>query len=316
MKIVITGVAGFIGSHLASLALANGDDVIGIDCFTDYYPRAVKERNLEKLKASPRFTFLEENLLEADLRSIFHPVDVVYHLAAQAGVRASWGASFRIYTDLNVLGTQVLLEAARDAGVGRVVYASSSSVYGDVREFPMRETQTLHPVSPYGVTKLAAEHLAVLYTKNYRLSTVSLRYFTVYGPRQRPDMAFHIFGRAMLLGLPLPVFGDGRQTRDFTFVADAARATYQAGVAQGVDGMVMNIGGGSRVSLNTVLDTLARIVGVSLDVRNTDAQKGDVNHTAADISRAREYLGYSPSVTLDEGLKQEIDWLRTIYPGP
>ncbi len=315
MKIVITGVAGFIGSHLASLALANGDDVIGIDCFTDYYPRAVKERNLEGLKSSSRFTFLEENLLEADLRSIFERVDVVYHLAAQAGVRASWGASFRIYTDLNVLGTQVLLEAARDAGVGRVVYASSSSVYGDVREFPMRETQTPHPVSPYGVTKLAAEHLAVLYTKNYRLSTVSLRYFTVYGPRQRPDMAFHIFGRAMLLGLPLPVFGDGRQTRDFTFVADAARATYQAGVATGVDGMVMNIGGGSRVSLNTVLDTLARIVGVVLDVRNTDVQKGDVHHTSADISRAREHLGYAPGVTLDEGLKQEIDWLRTIYSG-
>lgn len=313
MKIVITGVAGFIGSHLANLALENGDDVTGIDCFTDYYPRSVKESNLSQLMVSNRFNFHEESLLNADLREIFKNADVVYHLAAQAGVRASWGKSFSIYSDLNVLGTQVVLEAAKDSGVGRVVYASSSSVYGDVKEFPMKETHTPSPVSPYGVTKLAAEHLAILYTKNYGLSTTSLRYFTVYGPRQRPDMAFHIFGKAMITGQPLPLFGDGLQTRDFTYVSDAALATYRAGFASGVDGMVMNIGGGARVSLNSVIETLASIVGVSLDIRNQGVQRGDVNHTSADISRARQYLDYTPSVTLNMGLKKEIDWLRSIY---
>src|SRR5512139_2707601 len=231
MKALVTGAAGFIGSTLCDTLLAAGHDVVGIDCFIDYYPRALKERNLIAARSSPRFRFIEASLVDAPLADLLRGVDVVYHQAAQAGVRASWGDDFRIYSDNNVFATQRLLEASRASSLQKFVYASSSSIYGDTDDLPMRETSRPQPVSPYGVTKLAAEHLTWLYWRNYGLPTVSLRYFTVYGPRQRPDMGFHRFLRAALGDEAIALYGDGEQTRDFTFVSDAVEATIAAGLS-------------------------------------------------------------------------------------
>ena len=229
MKALVTGVAGFIGSTLATALTDRGADVVGADCFTDYYARSIKEQNLAVLRTRPAFRLVEAALQTVDLDDLLDGVTHVFHLAAQAGVRGSWGDQFRTYTTNNVDATQRLLEAVKDRPIERLVYASSSSVYGDVAAIPMREDAYLQPVSPYGVTKLAAEHLCHLYYLNYGVPTVSLRYFTVYGPRQRPDMGFHRFIRADLTGAPISLFGDGEQTRDFTFVADIVAATMAAG---------------------------------------------------------------------------------------
>src|SRR5579872_1548111 len=225
---IVTGAAGFIGSHLAERLIALGHDVVGIDSFTPYYDPTIKRANVAGLLNSPRFQLIEANLATADLEPIVAGADYVFHQAAQAGVRASWGSSFSGYTEYNVLATQRLLEALKEHRPRKVVYASSSSVYGDAA-LPMRETARPQPVSPYGVTKLAAEHLCHLYWANYGVPAVSLRYFTVYGPRQRPDMGFNRFLRAALTGQPIHRFGDGEQTRDFTFVEDAVSATMAAG---------------------------------------------------------------------------------------
>ncbi len=315
MKIVITGVAGFIGSHLAEKALSEGHDVIGIDCFTDYYPREYKENNLNCCRKNRRFRFFPINIVKEDICSIVKNADVIFHLAAQAGVRSSWGSQFSIYTDFNILGTQRVLEAARTAGVRRLIYASSSSVYGDVDAFPMSEHVCPRPISPYGVSKLAGENLCILYTVNYGLPTVSLRYFTVFGPRQRPDMAFHKFIRSALENRPLTIYGDGSQTRDFTFVADAVDATYNAGILPGLSGRVLNIGGGSRISLNKVITIIEDLLGIPLNLQKEGTQKGDVRHTAADISAAADALGYEPKISLKDGLAKEIDWLKSIMDG-
>jgi UDP-glucose 4-epimerase len=310
MKALITGVAGFVGSTLAESLLASGAEVIGIDCFTDYYPRAVKERNLSGAKASTAFRFIEADLRSPDtnLPALLDEVTHVYHLAAQAGVRKSWGSDFRIYTANNVDATQVLLEACVGKPVSRVVYASSSSVYGDEVDIPMRETARPQPVSPYGVTKLAAEQLGYLYYVNHGVPVVSLRYFTVYGPRQRPDMAFHRFFKAVLQGKAITLYGDGEQTRDFTYVADAVAAT-RAAAERGIAGRVYNIGGGSRVSINEVLATVGRITGRRLNIVREPSQKGDMRDTYADTSLARADLAFVPSVTLEQGLEQEYRWL-------
>jgi UDP-glucose 4-epimerase len=313
MKCLVTGAAGFIGSHLCERLVADGHEVVGVDCFLDYYPRAVKERNLASLRGGGRFRFLELDLARADLAPLVASVDWIFHQAAQAGVRASWGRDFHIYTENNVFATQRLLEAARDAGVGKLVYASSSSVYGDTAERPMREESRPEPVSPYGVTKLAAEHLAWLYWRNYGLETVSLRYFTVYGPRQRPDMAFHRFLRAVRTGEPVSLYDDGTQTRDFTFVSDAVAANLAA-AERGAGGEVFNIGGGSEVSLHQALDVMSEISGRLVPVVREPRQKGDVRHTAADCRRARERLGFRPEVGLREGLAREWEWIRQVYP--
>jgi len=233
----------------------------------------------------------------------------VYHLAAQAGVRSSWGREFALYTEHNVLATQRLLEAAVEAGVPRLVYASSSSVYGDTRELPLREDARCRPVSPYGVTKLAAEHLGALYERNHGLPVVSLRYFTVYGPRQRPDMAFHRFLLAARDGQPVHVYGDGKQTRDFTYVDDAVTATRRAGDS-GRPGCVYNIGGGQRVALEEVLRTVEQVAGRPLQILREEAQKGDMRDTFADTTAARRDLDFRPTVTLPEGLAREWDWIR------
>ena len=310
MKALVTGAAGFVGSHVSEALLAQGADVVGVDCFTDYYSRDLKERNLAGLRTHPKFTFHEAALQHTDAGALMDGVSQVYHLAAQAGVRKSWGADFRTYIDHNIDATQRLLEAAKaKPDLHRFVYASSSSVYGDVAPIPMREDAYLQPLSPYGVTKLAAEHLCHLYFANYGVPTVSLRFFTVYGPRQRPDMAFNRFIRAAFSQAPITLYGDGEQTRDFTFIADIVAANLAAG-DRGRPGAVYNIGGGSRVSVTEVLALVAELTGRTLDIRREETQKGDMRDTFADTSRARADLGFRPGWTLRDGLAAEVEWLR------
>jgi UDP-glucose 4-epimerase len=313
MKALVTGAAGFIGSTLAEKLLAEGADVVGLDCFTDYYPRPVKERNLSGLIGQARFRFVESTIQQADLPALLKDRTHVFHLAAQAGVRKSWGRDFGVYTVNNIEATQVLLEAAASAApaLERIVYASSSSVYGDGVAMPMREDALPQPVSPYGVTKLAAEQLCYLYYANFGVPTVSLRYFTVYGPRQRPDMGFHKFLRAALRGDAITVYGDGEQTRDFTFVHDAVAATAAAGV-RGVPGRVYNIGGGSRVTINQVFEMIGRVSGRPPRIDVDPAQKGDMRHTYADTSLAQADLGFRPTVGLEEGIAAEYRWLSGV----
>jgi UDP-glucose 4-epimerase len=313
MKVLITGVAGFIGSSTADFLVENGHDVFGIDCFTDYYARENKERNLESLKKSGTFTFEETSVQDADLKAILSQVDAVYHPAAQAGVRASWGRDFDIYVQNNIRATQMLLEAAKETPVDRFVYASSSSVYGDAVKYPVTEDLPPQPVSPYGVSKLAAEHLCYLYWKNFQVPTVSLRYFTVFGPRQRPDMGFHKFIRAILTGQEITVYGDGEQTRDFTFISDIVRANFAA-LTCGDDalGKAYNIGGGNNEVLKRVFEMLGEITGIEPKLKYIEKQKGDVLHTYADVTLARNYLGFESEVSLRTGLEREVEWLRTI----
>ena len=308
MQVLVTGAAGFVGSNAVDALLARGDVVRGVDCFLDYYPRAAKERNLSAALANPRFEFVETDLVTGALERLLDGVDAVLHFAAQAGVRASWGRDFRIYADVNVLGTQRLLEACA-ARHPRFVYSSSSSIYGDAPDLPTVETTLPRPVSPYGVTKLAGEHLCRLYAQSAGVPTVSLRYFTVYGPRQRPDMAFHRFVRAHLVGHPVTVYDDGDQTRDFTFVGDAVAANLLA-IDRGVPGGVYNVGGGSRVSVNDVLGIIGEITGRPVVVRREERQRGDVRDTHASTELARSELGWEPRTGLREGLAAEIDWVR------
>jgi UDP-glucose 4-epimerase len=309
LKVVVTGAAGFIGSQLTESLLADGHEVTGVDAFTDYYPRSAKERNLEPSRSHRAFRLVEGRLQDLDLAPLLEGAGQVFHLAAQAGVRASWGREFAHYTDHNVLATQRLLEAARAAGGPRVVYASSSSVYGEAPPLPLREDARCEPVSPYGVSKLAAEHLGILYQRNFGVPVVSLRYFTVYGPRQRPDMAFHRFLKAARDGEPIHVFGDGGQTRDFTFVSDIVAAT-RAAADFGRPGGVYNVGGGERVVLNQVLRQIEDVTGRRLTVIRDEIQKGDMRDTFADTTAARRDLGFRSTVALAEGLEREWAWIR------
>lgn len=313
MNAFVTGAAGFIGSHLTAALLARGARVTGIDCFTDYYPRRIKDANLAVNRGHGDFRFVETSIAGADLQDLLDGVTHVFHLAAQAGVRKSWGRDFQIYTVNNVDASQMLLEACVGRPIEKLVYASSSSVYGDAAAIPMTELALPQPVSPYGVTKLAAEQLCHLYTVNHGVPTASMRYFTVYGPRQRPDMAFHRFIRAALEGEPITLYGDGEQTRDFTFVADAVAATIAAG-DHGRPGAVYNIGGGSRVSMNEVIGMIAQATGKTLDVRREAAQKGDMRDTFADTSAARADLGWAPNTTLADGIGAEVRWLQEALP--
>ena len=310
MKALVTGVAGFIGSHLASALLDQGAAVVGVDCFTDYYPRAIKERNLEENRLREGFRFAETTIQDADLPALLEGVTHVFHLAAQAGVRKSWGKDFTVYTVNNVDATQMLLEACVGRPLEKFVHASSSSVYGDRAALPMREDALPQPVSPYGVTKMAAEQLGYLYHVNFGVPAVAMRYFTVYGPRQRPDMAFNRFIRAAIKDEPITLYGDGEQTRDFTFVADAVAATIAAG-ERGVAGRSYNIGGGSRVSMNDVLRIIEKVAGRPLKVSREGTQKGDMRDTYADTSLARKDLGFVPKVSLEEGIQAEYRWLQS-----
>jgi nucleoside-diphosphate-sugar epimerase len=310
MKALVTGAAGFIGSHLSAALLDRGAQVVGLDCFTDYYARSIKEANLDVNRSRDGFSFIEARIQDVELPQVLDGITHVFHLAAQAGVRKSWGRDFQIYTENNIEASQQLLEACAGRPLHRFVYASSSSLYGDNTAIPMQETALPQPVSPYGVTKLAAEQLCYLYFVNHGVPATSVRYFTVYGPRQRPDMAFNRFIRAALNGDPITLYGDGEQTRDFTFVADAVAATMAAG-DRGVPGRAYNIGGGSRVTVNHVLDVIGRLAGRPLDVRREPTQKGDMRDTFADTALAKADLGFAPQVSLADGIEAEYRWLST-----
>ncbi len=311
---VVTGAAGFIGSHLADALLKRGERVIGVDHINDYYDPLLKRKNIAHLTRHPGFQLVEADIQQVDWSSLLANVDVVYHQAAQAGVRASWGSSFHTYTERNINATQALLEAAKDAKqLKRLVFASSSSVYGDAETLPTHELICPQPVSPYGITKLAAERLCLLYHRNFGVPTAILRYFTVYGPRQRPDMAFHKFFKAVLEEQAIAVYGDGRQTRDFTFVSDAVAANLAAANASDAIGEVFNIGGGSRVALTEILATIEQIVGAPLRRDMMASAIGDARHTAADVSKAQKILAYKPQVTLPEGLAKEWAWVKSLY---
>jgi nucleoside-diphosphate-sugar epimerase len=305
MEVLVTGCVGFIGSHLVDKLLGQGYEVIGMDCFSDYYSREIKKKNISNALENKDFELIEEDILEMN---VFPDVDYVFHLAAQAGVRASWGKSFEIYTRDNIEVTQRLLEFYKDKDIKKFVYASSSSVYGDA-ELPMREKSLLKPVSPYGVTKLAGENLCYLYWKNYNVPTVSLRYFTVYGPRQRPDMAIHKFVKAIVNNGEIIIYGDGTQTRDFTYVEDAVEANLLVAKSDSVS-EAFNIGGGSRISVNELIKKIEDVTEKKARVKYVETQKGDARDTWADIRKVEEKINWKPNVKIEDGLKRFANWWK------
>jgi UDP-glucuronate 4-epimerase len=309
MRALVTGCAGFIGSHLTESLLDDGVSVIGIDCFNDNYGRREKLRNLRRVSDWENFEFAPIDLARGDLADIVAECDVVYHLAAEPGVRASWGERFESYVRNNVMATQHLLDAARARQIQRFVYASSSSVYGQAERLPTSEDVLPRPFSPYGVTKLSGEHLCLAYHANHGVPAVVLRYFSVFGPKQRPDMAFNLFCRAALQGQRIQILGDGRQTRDFTFVADVVQATRAAAAAPKLDGGVYNIGGGAQVSVAQAIAVLEDLLGRPIGADHLPREPGDVRDTGADIRRARADLSYHPVTDLREGLSAQVEWV-------
>jgi nucleoside-diphosphate-sugar epimerase len=308
MKALVTGAAGFVGSHLCTALLDHGAEVVAVDAFTDYYSRQRKEQNLAQVRGRAGCSFVEADLSEAPLAPLMDGVDHVFHLAGQPGARASWGPDFVDYVRHNITATQRLLEACMLHPLRKFVFASSSSIYGDAEAYPTPESLRPQPVSPYGVTKLAAEHLCEVYRTSFGVPVASLRLFTVYGPRQRPDMAFSRLVRAALAGEEFEVYGDGEQTRDFTFVGDVVQAMRDAAASDWRG--VANIGGGSRASLNDVLDIVRDFCGELRIVRRPQAT-GDVRHTAADTSVAVAAFGYRPRTSLAHGLAAMVDYERS-----
>jgi UDP-glucose 4-epimerase len=282
---------------------------VGLDCFNGNYARREKLRNLERAREWDNFDFVPIDLARGELHEFVAESDLIFHLAAEPGVRASWGDRFETYVRNNVLATQHLLDAAREFPGKRLVYSSSSSVYGQAASFPTPEDVVPAPRSPYGVTKLAAEHLCSTYHANFGVDVVSLRYFSVYGPRQRPDMAFTIFCAAALDGTPVSVFGDGTQTRDFTYVEDVVTATRRAGAKPDLGGNTYNIGGGAQISLNHAISVIEDCAGRPLEVVRSDTQAGDVQNTSADARRAREDLGLADAMPFEEGLRHQFEWV-------
>jgi UDP-glucose 4-epimerase len=303
-RVLVTGCAGFIGSHLVDRLLSEDYNVIGIDCFTDYYPEEQKLANLSRASNHERFTLIRQDILEMDR---FPRVDHVFHMAAQPGVRPSWGANFAIYTKNNVEATQRLLEFYRSTELKSFIYSSSSSVYGEA-ELPMREDARPMPVSPYGVTKLAAENLCYLYWKNYSVPVVSLRYFSVYGPRQRPDMAINKFVHAIANEREIHIYGDGDQLRDFTFVNDVIDALMLTAQSD-IRGEVFNIGGGRTISVNALIENIEALLGKKARVRHVEQQKGDARDTLADTAKAKRLLSWKAQTDLQSGLKAYKAWV-------
>jgi nucleoside-diphosphate-sugar epimerase len=304
VRALVTGVAGFVGSHLADALLARGDAVVGVDCFTPYYDRATKEANLP---AAANFEFVEQDLRTAEIEPLLDGADVVFHQAAQAGVRLSWSHGFADYVGHNVLATQRLLEAVVVARpTARVIYASSSSIYGNQPAYPVGERALPAPFSPYGVTKLAAEHLCGLYAANAGIQTASLRYFTVFGPRQRPDMSIYRLCEAALNGTAFPLYGDGTQVREFTYVDDIVRANLLAADADVAPGFVCNIAGGAEITLRDLIELVGELAGAPVKINEQNAQAGDTMRNAGDITLARKHLGWEPQVTLADGIRAQL----------
>ena len=312
MRIVVTGAAGFIGSQLSERALIEGHTVVGVDCLTDYYDIAIKQSALRALAEHPAFTHVNNDLLTADIASIVDGADVIFHLAGQPGVRLSWADGFGQYVQRNVVATQRLLEAVKTTKAGRVVYASSSSIYGNTDEYPTTEACIPAPYSPYGVTKLAGEHLCGLYSANWGVATIALRYFTVYGPRQRPDMGINRFLNAAGRGVPVPLFGDGEQVRDFTFVNDVVAANMAAAQADVAPGTFMNIAGGGSISVNGLLAIVESVVGRPIQIERLPAQPGDVRATGGSIERAQKLLDWQPQTSIEQGVAAQWDWQRQL----
>ena len=311
---LVTGAAGFVGSHLVDTLLARGDTVVGIDCFTPYYAPDAKRDALVSALAHPRFRLVETDLREADLVPLLADVDTVFHQAAQPGVRLSWSDGFSEYASHNVLATQRLLEAARDASIRRFVYASSSSVYGNQARYPTVETDLPRPYSPYGVTKLAAEHLCALYAENWGVPTVALRYFTVFGPRQRPDMSIHRLCEAVGTGAPFPRFGDGTQIREFTYVSDIVAANLAAADADVDAGTVVNIAGGGEITLNELIAMVGDLAGTDVVVEDHPAQAGDAKRNGGATDRAQALLGWTSTVSLRDGIAAQLAWHEARRP--
>jgi len=308
-KILITGCAGFIGSNLVESLLRMNYKVTGMDCFTDYYSSEIKKKNMTNFVNNKNFVFIKNDINVADLKNIVQGIDYIFHLAAQPGVRASWGQNFEIYVKNNIMATQKILEACKDADIKKFIFASSSSVYGNANKLPINEDFPKNPISPYGVTKLAAENLCNLYYENYNIPTVSLRYFTVYGPRQRPDMAFHKFINSVLNDTPITVYGNGKQTRDFTYISDVIDANILA-MKSGKIGEIYNIGGGSRISVNDAIKIIEQITKKKARIEYKQSQKGDVKDTYADINKAKDQLNYKPNVNIENGLKLQVVSLK------
>ncbi|MFD2168749.1 NAD-dependent epimerase/dehydratase family protein [Tumebacillus lipolyticus] len=310
-RVLVTGCAGFIGSSLCERLLREGIEVYGIDMFVPNYDRWIKERNLSSLLLHPQFHFFESDLRHLSFSELLLRVDEVFHQAALPGVRTSWGGQFQQYVDHNILVTQALLEAAKNSNVQKIVYASSSSVYGGM-EGPTDETRPPHPISPYGVTKLSAEQLCQLYAKVFGVPVVSLRYFTVFGPRQRPDMAIHKFIKQILTGNPIQIYGDGEQSRDFTFVDDAVTANLLAAASPSA-GEVFNIGGISRLTVNELISLIEKHAGKRAHLQTLPEQPGDPKHTFADITKAKTTLGYNPQFDVERGVHLQIEQVRSLY---
>ena len=309
---LVTGCAGFIGSSVAEALLRMGHKVIGVDAFVNNYPKEIKEYNLAALRRFENFVFLKADIMALDLETLLRKVDYIIHEAAQPGVRTSWGRTFNSYVRNNVLVTQRLLEACTRVKPKKFVFASSSSVYGDAKQYPVKEDTPLNPISPYGVTKLAAEKLCLAYMANFDIPVVCLRYFTVYGPRQRPDMAIHKFLKNALLGQPITIYGDGMQARDFTYISDVTTATIRAAISD-VEGVTLNIGSGNPVRLLDLVKLISHLVEKEVEIIFKERWKGDVRVTFADISKARELLDYRPKTDLMNGLKAELDWIVALY---
>ncbi|HEX7168581.1 MAG TPA: NAD-dependent epimerase/dehydratase family protein [Acidimicrobiales bacterium] len=316
MRALVTGAAGFVGSTLVDRLLELGHHVVGVDAFTPYYGEQRKRDNLAEASAHPNFGLVEGDLCEIELGRVLDGADVVFHQAAQPGVRLSWSQGFEQYVHDNVVATQRLLEFVKDSSVERVVYASSSSVYGNAAAYPTTEDTLPAPHSPYGVTKLAAEHLCGLYAANYGVPTVSLRYFTVYGPRQRPDMATHRLVSAALTGTSFPLYGDGSHLRDFTFVDDIVDANIAAATADVPPGTVCNAAGGGEVSMADLIALVGELAGREVAIERLPEQPGDVKRTGGTIERAARLLSWSPKTPLEKGLRAQVDWHAAESPTP
>lgn len=309
MRALVTGAAGFVGSHLSDALLARGDDVVGIDAFTAYYERDAKDANIAAARTNPRFRLVEDDLLTADLAALLEGVDVVFHQAAQPGVRLSWSKGFDEYVARNVLATQRLLDALVEARpTARLVYASSSSVYGNQPRYPTTEHDVPRPFSPYGVTKLAAEHLCSLFAENWGLATVSLRYFTVFGPRQRPDMSIHRLCEAARSGSPFPRYGDGTQIREFTYIDDIVAGNLAAADADVAPGTFVNLAGGGEITLNDLIALVGDVAGREVVVDDQPAMPGDSFRNGGAIDLATKLLGWAPTVSLEDGLRAQYAW--------